>query len=131
VLIVGSGNVVHNLRSIDWSGRDLGFDWAHRFDDAARAVLLERPGEAAGLQARPDFARVAPTPARFIPLLYLAGPAAAADRPARVLIDGYAFGSLSMTSYTHDASCPAGGPDPRPAACLPDPGALHPEDTNL
>src|SRR5690606_24626869 len=39
VLIAASGNVVHNLRALDWSQPDLGFDWARRFDAAVREVL--------------------------------------------------------------------------------------------
>jgi 4,5-DOPA dioxygenase extradiol len=131
VLIVGSGNVVHNLRELDWSARDLGYGWAQRFDEAARAVLTERPADAAALQRHGDFAPAAPTAEHFIPLLYVAGVASAANRPARVLIDGFAFGSLSMTCYVVDAGCPADRADPRPSAGLPDPRVVPPEDTNV
>jgi hypothetical protein len=47
-----------------------------------------------------------------------------------VLIDGYALGSLSMTSFTLDAKHPPDGGDPRPGAGLPDPRKVPPEDTN-
>jgi 4,5-DOPA dioxygenase extradiol len=130
VLIVGSGNVVHNLRALNWSEPDLGFDWTRRFDDAARAVLSEKPSDAPGLQAHPDFERSSPTPEHFLPLLYIAGLASAAGRPLEVLVDGYAFGSLSMASYTLDAKYPP-QKDTRPSAGLPDPAIVPPEDANM
>lgn len=100
VLIVGSGNVVHNLRRIDWSRPDGGFDWARGFDDDAAAIMTSAPAELVTLQDHDDFAMAAPTPDHFIPLLYLAGLASAAGETAHVLVDGYAMGSLSMVSYT-------------------------------
>ncbi|MGH8074207.1 MAG: 4,5-DOPA dioxygenase extradiol [Lysobacter sp.] len=106
VLLMGSGNVVHNLRAIGWKQPDAGFDWARRFDEHAREVMTERPGDAASLVAHRDFAMAAPTPEHFLPLLYIAGAAAAAGTPAETLVDGYAYGSLSMTSYGLDCICP-------------------------
>jgi 4,5-DOPA dioxygenase extradiol len=100
VLIAGSGNVVHNLRRIDWSQPDAAFDWARRFDDAVAAVMTGAPAELARVQKHDDFLMAAPTPDHFIPLLYLAGLAAAEGDTAHVLVDGYAMGSLSMVSYT-------------------------------
>jgi 4,5-DOPA dioxygenase extradiol len=100
VLVIGSGNVVHNLRRIDWSQPDAGFDWARSFDDAAAGAMTTAPAELPPLQGRHDFTLAAPTPDHFIPLLYLAGLAAATDETAHVLVDGYAMGSLSMASYT-------------------------------
>ena len=100
VLIVGSGNVVHNLRRVDWSKPDVAFDWNRRFDEATKAVMTSTPADAARLQEHPDFLQAAPTPEHFIPLLYVAGLASAADQPAEALVEGYAMGSLSMTAYT-------------------------------
>ena len=130
VLIIGSGNVVHNLRAIDWSQVDGGFDWARRFDDDARRVLTERPADVASLQSHPDFKRAVPTPDHFIPLIYVAALAAADTCAAQVLADGYAYGSLSMTCYGLEAACPEKG-DPRPAAGIPDPNLVPPESTNI
>ena len=130
ILVLGSGNVVHDLRSIDWNRRDEGDDWARRFDEAARELLTTRPGEIARLAEHRDFARAAPTPEHFLPLAYLAGLADAAGEPLRALIEGYAYGSLSMACYALEAGCP-GGRDAGPAASLPDPGVVRPEDTNL
>src|SRR5690606_6195792 len=96
VLIVGSGNVVHNLRALDWGRPDHGFDWTRRFDDDARALLLEKPSELPRLVEHPDYERSVPTTEHFIPLLYLAGLSSAAQRPAEILVDGYSMGSLSM-----------------------------------
>ena len=56
VLILGSGNIVHNLRMIDFARGGQGFDWAHRYDDAAREVLPTDPGSSARLVDHPDHA---------------------------------------------------------------------------
>ena len=129
VLVMGSGNVVHNLRAIDWKQPDAGFDWAQRFNEHALQLMTERPGDAASLAEHRDFRQSAPTPEHFLPLLYLAGLAAAEEAPARVLVDGYAFGSLSMTSYTLDATRQPVDTNLRGSAPLA--AGVPAEDTNL
>ncbi len=110
VLLLGSGNVVHNLGAIDWHQPDAGFDWARRFDEAAREVMTERPEDMAALLSHPDFRMAAPTPEHFLPLLYIAGFALGTGLKPRVLVAGYAYGSLSMTSYAVGCECePARG----------------------
>jgi len=84
ILIVGSGNVVHNLRRIDPAHPAGGFDWANRFDDAVVEQLAADPGEILKVSEHRDYALAVPTPDHFIPLLYLAGIATASDdRPLR------------------------------------------------
>jgi 4,5-DOPA dioxygenase extradiol len=99
VLIMASGNIVHNLGAINWQQPESAFDWAHRFDDAARVLLTEQPGDAASLASHPDYLLASPTPDHLVPALYIAGLAAAQGEKLRVLTDGYAYGALSMTSY--------------------------------
>jgi 4,5-DOPA dioxygenase extradiol len=128
VLIVGSGNVVHNLRAVDWGNADAGYDWARRFDDRFRSIVTgDDPAAVAGLGDDPDYANAVPTPDHFIPALYLAGLAAAAGEPAATLVEGCAMGSLSMTAYTVglDVAAPVTGDAP---PLLPD--DVPPEDTN-
>ncbi len=106
VLIVGSGNVVHNLRRIDWSQPTGAFDWNRRFDDATTSLVGDRPGDILELVDHDDYQLAVPTPDHFIPLLYIAALAAAAGDSLDVLVDGPAYGSLSMTSYILGADCP-------------------------
>lgn len=100
VLVLCSGNVVHNLRRIEWHEPDAGRDWNRRFDGSAREIMTGDPARLPELRDHRDYALAVPTPDHFIPLLYLAGLASAAREPADVLVEGYAMGSLSMISYT-------------------------------
>ena len=92
--------MVHNLRRLDRGRVDTGFDWAQRFDEQARELMLNRPGEIAALAEHPDHALAVPTDEHLLPLLYVAGVAASTGAKVDVLTDGYAYGGLSMTSYT-------------------------------
>ena len=76
VLILGSGNLVHNLRLVDWAHMnepDYGFDWAR---SAQRKLLdLVRAGDLEALADYPalgdDVRRAIPTPEHFLPLLWV------------------------------------------------------------
>jgi 4,5-DOPA dioxygenase extradiol len=128
ILVLGSGNVVHDLRRIDWAAPTSGFDWTRRFDDAAIALMRDRPGDILELVEHPDFERAVPTPDHFIPLLYIAGMAAASGDTPDVLVEGYAYGSLSMTCFTLGADCPQqGGGDSTGALA----GVAPPEQSNI
>lgn len=103
ILLLSSGNVVHNLRLIERDKPTVGTDWARRFDEAARHQMAEDPSAILKLAEHPDYDKAVPTPDHFIPLLYTAG-IAAKDGRSQSLIQGYSLGSLSMTSYLVGAS---------------------------
>jgi 4,5-DOPA dioxygenase extradiol len=118
IAILGSGNVVHNLRRVQWDRPDSAFDWAERFDDAVVEQLAEQPGDILKVAEHPDFGLAVPTPDHFIPLLYLAGLAAEEGGAGRPLLRGYAMGSISMTSYGLNVNV-AVAEEPEGAAALP------------
>ncbi|MDZ7732954.1 MAG: 4,5-DOPA dioxygenase extradiol [Acidimicrobiia bacterium] len=129
VLVLGSGNVVHDLRGIDWSRPEAGFEWAERYDDAMRSVMSERPGDVLELLGHPDHHRAVPTPDHFIPLLHVAGLADVEGTTAEVPVSGCAFGSISMTCFTVDGPPVRGDGGAAPGP--PSPVEAPAEDTNL
>ncbi len=128
VMILASGNVVHNLQRLQWNEPDIAYDWAERFDDAAVAQLARDPGEMLRLQEHPDYAAAVPTPDHFAPLLYLAGLASAEGARLEPLLRGYAMGSVSMTCYGLGAELEL-RKDPTCAARIP--ADVPPEQTNM
>jgi len=101
VFIVGSGNIVHNLSMMRWDMPGLGDEWAQRFDSETRRVLTSSsPGQIIDLLEHPDARLAVPTPEHFLPVVYIAGLAESAQSSLDVLIEGYEFGSTSMTAFT-------------------------------
>lgn len=128
VLVLASGNVVHNLGRLQWNQPDLAYDWAERFDDAVFEQLARDPNDILKLAEHPDFGLAVPTPDHFLPLLYIAGLASAeGDAPER-LVRGYSMGSISMSSYGIGAAVEL-RKNPTCAARLP--ADVPPEQTNM
>jgi 4,5-DOPA dioxygenase extradiol len=128
ILLIGSGNIVHNLGMIDFGAGETGERWAHRFDEAVHESLTVDPQSVLGMERHHDFDLAVPTPDHYIPMLYLAGLAAAAGEPAEVFNEGYFGGSLSMTSYTVGLHAPAEDDDLPGSPPLPDVPA---DETNI
>ena len=102
VLVVGSGNMVHNLRMVAWDKLNVpgyGYDWAIEANESMKKHL--RSGNH---QALIDFNKqgqswslAIPTPEHYLPLLYTLG-MARNDEPVHLFNDETLGGSLSMTS---------------------------------
>lgn len=99
VLIAGFGNIVHNLRMMQFHDAAQPYEWAASFDAQVRQ-LIER-GEHAPLlryENMGDDARLSvPTPEHFQPLLYVLGAQLPGDVP-RFAADGTDLASITMTS---------------------------------
>lgn len=98
VLVVGSGNLVHNLHAYAWGRHGVGpLDWAVRFETQARSLLLA--GEDQPLVDYESLGRDAllavPTPDHYLPLLYVMGLRREGD-PVAFPVEGVDGGSVSM-----------------------------------
>ena len=96
-MILGSGNIVHNLREMVW--QDTAFDWALEFDSKMKELILS--GDHDSIIRYPKFGQAAclsvPTNEHYLPLLYVLG---LQDKPddVRFFADKVTLGSVSMRS---------------------------------
>lgn len=103
VLVIGSGNMVHNLRMVAWDHLDdqegYGYDWAHEMNALFKAKISARDHAplmeylSLGTAAR----MAIPTPDHYYPLLYILGLQEAGEEPS-YFNDRAVGGSLTMTS---------------------------------
>jgi 4,5-DOPA dioxygenase extradiol len=99
VLIIGSGNIVHNLGYVDYGNPDGGFDWAVEMNEEFKKLIRE--GDHYALI---DYERLGknsrlavPTPDHYFPLMYSLG-LQDKDEPLEIFNDRAVFGSVAMTS---------------------------------
>jgi 4,5-DOPA dioxygenase extradiol len=100
VLIVASGNTVHNLLAMNRSAADnQAYDWAIDFDEWVAQQITSGHVEAlVNFQAQGEAAKMShPSYDHFLPLLYAAG-AADADEPVEFFNEGYQLASIAMRS---------------------------------
>jgi 4,5-DOPA dioxygenase extradiol len=100
VLIIGSGNMVHNLRIMNWQLVDTGYDWAIEINEKFKQLIFnndhkslihyESLGQAAKLSI--------PTPEHYLPMLYVLGAKKEEER-ITFFNDKTVMGSVSMTSF--------------------------------
>jgi 4,5-DOPA dioxygenase extradiol len=98
VLVLGSGNIVHNLGLVNFREPGRAYDWATRFDaDMQRYIANGDEQAMLDPHRHPDGSLAVPTPDHYLPLLYVAGLRRTGD-DLSVLVDGVDLGSVSMTA---------------------------------
>lgn len=96
-LIMGSGNIVHNLRRIEWNNPS-GTNATIEFDQYISKAILENDVDAVvNYTTHPQASYAAPTPDHYLPLIYIM--AASEGTKPTVFNQTYNSGSLSMTGF--------------------------------
>jgi 4,5-DOPA dioxygenase extradiol len=100
VLIVGSGNMVHNLRALDWQNPESGYDWATEMNSKFKRLITENDHkQLIGYESLGPAAKLSiPTPEHYLPMLYVLGLKNDKDNVS-FFSDRTVMGSVSMTSF--------------------------------
>lgn len=100
VLIMGSGNIVHNLRALTFDGKS--YDWAQEFDAKVGGMIASGDRKAVlEFQKWGSIAKMShPTYEHFLPLFYILGAAGEKDTPS-FFNEGIDLGSISMRSVIY------------------------------
>lgn len=103
VLVIGSGNIVHNLAAVVW--KEVAHDWALDFEAEIKRLIALGEHESVVNYERLGAAAKAsvPTPEHFLPLLYILGLQEAGEQ-ARCFNGQVTLGAISMASWLLDAS---------------------------
>lgn len=97
VLIVGSGNIVHNLRAVQFRGGQA-YEWAENFRKLSnQAILAKDLDTLANYHALPNASLAVPTEEHYLPLLYIMA-MVGDDEPVTLFNDSVDIASISMTS---------------------------------
>jgi 4,5-DOPA dioxygenase extradiol len=108
VLILGSGNLVHNLRTIRWGENSQAYPWASRIEQRLKTCIAEHEHQALiDYLSLDSEARLAiPTLEHYLPLLYVLG-AGHAEEEISFPLEGIDLGSISMLSVSIGNNIPS------------------------
>jgi 4,5-DOPA dioxygenase extradiol len=100
VLIITSGNIVHNLQALKWGETKEAYNWARDFDNRVHSAVMKRKFD---IIIEPDFndptfKLAVPTLEHYLPLIYHLG-FSYKEEDHKTIIDGFQYASLSMRSY--------------------------------
>lgn len=99
VLILCSGNIVHNLPLMDW--KDINakpYDWTIEFDELVKTQIEARNIKGLLQHSGPISSLAVPTVEHYLPLIYAMG-MLQGDEPIKHIYEGYQFASLSMRCF--------------------------------
>lgn len=100
VLVLASGNIVHNLRLVDWQNPNGAFDWAIEFDTKVKEHLINGNfKELANYRAWGKSAQLAvPSNDHYLPMMYTLG-LAKSNEQVKFLYEGFEMGSISQRCF--------------------------------